>query len=125
MGLTYFDDVPVLLYVGFEGGVGHPVRPPVAERRIVFNPFVFLFHLKIGVDRPDHPVKPSCGNMKSLFVIYDNDTHLRSSGAAAQSSGRLISGCGQAGQSTAHSPKRVAPIPSGSCPRPARFVIFM
>ncbi len=52
------------------------------------------------------------------------DAYLLDSGAFCQSGGRFLPGSGQAGHSTAHAPSRVAEIPSGSLPRPVRFIIL-
>ena len=45
-------------------------------------------------------------------------------GALCQLGGRLCPGCGQAGQTTVHSPSCVVWIPAGSCPCPLRLSIL-
>lgn len=51
-------------------------------------------------------------------------SHSLAAGARFQSGGKLIPGCGHAGQSRASSPGFVPSIPPSSCPRPPRFNPF-
>lgn len=50
---TYFDDVAIFFDVSLERCVRDPMCPSIAERRIVFDSFILLFELEVGVDCPD------------------------------------------------------------------------
>jgi len=65
-----------------------------------------------------------CIIVKLCIIAMAEPTHLLSSGASSQFSGRLTPGRGHAGHRTANSYSQVPRTPVGSWPLPPRFNIF-
>ena len=65
---TYFNFVSIFLNAHFEWCISNPMGPTITKRRAIFNPFILLFHLEVGINGPHQPIEPS-SIFKILFTL--------------------------------------------------------